>query len=292
MPMQREADRSCRILRWLLAGAVSTLALSLPALAAEAKVPGLEVSGLEVRVLDLDQAIDFFKLYGFQADERKSPTVATVRNGTAVIDLVKVSRKLDIDDKKVSNTHLNLRVEDLNAATAELKARDGFQIVGEPRYKSPVGDYAIIKDPSGNNFHLMEPSQKPAEGIKRGVFNVGITLTDMVKAREFYRDKLGFEIFSEDYFPPDLPLKRKGALPLVLHQTADSPAPPGYPETAETLVVLRAPDLEKAVAALKDQGVRFLHDQPQQSPLGTYVAFVDPFGIVFELREAAGQASR
>lgn len=291
MPMHREADRSCRILRWLLAGAVSTLALSLPALAADAKVPGLEVAGLEVRVLDLDQAIDFFKLYGFQADERKAPTVATIRNGTAVIDLVKVSRKLSIDDKKVSNTHLNLRVEDLNAAVAELKARDGFQIV-EPRRKSPVGDYAIVKDPSGNNFHLMEPSQRPAEGIKRGVFNVGITLTDMVKAREFYRDKLGFEIFSEDYFPPDLPLKRKGALPLVLHQTADSPASLGYPDMAEAIVVLRAPDLAKTMAALKDQGIRFLHDQPQQSPLGTYVAFVDPFGIVFELREAADRTSR
>jgi len=291
MPMQREADRSCRILRWLLAGAVSTLALSSPALAADAQVPGLEVSGLEVRVLDLDQAVEFFKLYGFQADERKSPAVATVRNGTAVIDLVKVPRKLDIDDKKVSNTHINLRVEDLNAAVSELKARDGFQIV-EPRRKSPVGDYAIIKDPSGNNFHLMEPSQKPAEGIKRGIFNVGITLTDMAKGREFYRDKLGFEIFSEDYFPPDLPLKRKGALPLVLHQTADSLASPGYPEVAEAIVVLRAPDLAKAMVALKGQGIRFLHDQPQQSPLGTYVVFVDPFGNVLELREAADRVSR
>ncbi len=291
MPMQREAERSCRIRRWLLAGALSTLVLSPPA-PAEMGVQGLEVSGLQVRVLDLDQAVDFFKLYSFQADERKSPTLATVRNGTAVIDLVKVSRKLDIDDKKVSNTHINLRVENLDAAVSELKAKGGYQIVGEPRRKSPVGDYAIIKDPSGNNFHLMEPSHKPAEGIKRGIFNVGITLTDMAKGREFYRDKLGFEIFSEDYFPPDLPLKRKGTLPLVLHQTADSPATLGYPDMAESIIVLRAPDLAKAMAALKGQGVRFLHDRPQQSPLGTYVAFVDPFGIVFELREAAGRASR
>lgn len=291
MPMQKEADRSCRIRNWLLAGALSTLALSPPAPAAEMGSPGLEVSGLQVRVLDIDQAVDFFKLYGFQADERKSPAVATVRNGTAVIDLVKVSRKLDLDDKKVSNTHINLRVENLDAALAELKARDGFRIV-VPRHKSPVGDYAIIKDPSGNNFHLMEPGQKPEGGIKRGIFNVGITLTDMAKGREFYRDKLGFEIFSEDYFPPDLPLKRKGTLPLVLHQTADSNAPLGYPETAESIIVLRAPDLAKAMAALKGQGIRFLHDQPQQSPMGTYVAFVDPFGIVFELREAAGGASR
>src|SRR5215210_5186980 len=141
MPKQRQADRSFRLLvLWFLVGSASILALSPPAAAAEAPAPGglgLEVAGVEVRVVDLDQAIGFFKLYGFEATDPKSADVATVRNGSAVIDLVKVSRKLNIDDSKVSNTHVNLRVEDLNAAVAELKAKGGYQFV-ELRRKSPV----------------------------------------------------------------------------------------------------------------------------------------------------------
>jgi catechol 2,3-dioxygenase-like lactoylglutathione lyase family enzyme len=299
MTIQPSAHRSRRTLvHCLLATALSASTLSAPAPAVEAApaaaapAAALEVSGLEVRVVDLEGAVDFFKLYGFTVAGERSAGAATVRNGSSVIDLVKVPRKLEIEDDGTANTHINLRVDDLAAATGELQAKAGYRFVGELRRTSPVGAYAIVKDPSGNIFHLMEPSPRPEGGTKRGIFNVGIAVTDMVKAREFYRDKLGFEIFSEDYFPPDLPLKRKGALPLVLHQTAKAPAAAGYPDIAESIVVLRTPDLAKTMAGLKARGIRFLDDQPRRSPLGTFAAFVDPFGNVLELREAAAQASR
>jgi predicted enzyme related to lactoylglutathione lyase len=260
--------------------------------AAAARKVVVEVQGLEVRVVDLDPAIEFFKLFGFALVDRKSPQIATVRNGGAVIDLIAVPKRLEIDDSKVSNTHINLRVESLAAAIEELKARPGYRFVGELRRKSPVGDYSIVKDPSGNIFHLMEPSEKGAEGIRRGIFNVGIALPDMAAGRKFYCELLGFEIFSEDYFPPDLPLKRKGALPLVLHQTVTTAAALGYPDTADSIVVLATPNLREALAALRADGVRVLQAEPVESPLGRYSTFLDPFGVVLELRQTAAAAPR
>jgi predicted enzyme related to lactoylglutathione lyase len=280
--------------RWQV-GAISLLSacalILLPAQRAAAAEPGIEVevAGLELRVLDVDQAVGFLALYGFTPEGRPTANDATVKNGAAVIDLVKIARRVELDDRLVSNVHINLRVEDLGAALAELSAKaPGYQVLGDLRRPFPLGHYAIVQDPSGNTFHLIEPSTKPPEGIRRGIFNVGITLSDMSLARRFYRDQLGFEIFSEDYFPPDLPLKRKGALPLVLHQTAEGPALAGYPETAATIVVLNVTDLGKATRVLSAQGVRLLDDAPRATPHGPSVAIADPFGLVFQLRERVG----
>lgn len=253
----------------------------------------IEVAGLELRVLDVGQAVGFLSLYGFTASEtavRSTVETATVQNGAAVIDLVRVAHRVDIDDRLVSNVHINLRVEDLAAALAELRAKaPGYEVLGDPRQPFPLGHFAIVRDPSGNTFHLIEPANKPPEGVKRGIFNVGVTLSDMARARPFYRDHLGFEIFSEDYFPPDLPLKRKGALPLVLHQTAEGSARDGYPETAATIVVLSVSDLSQATRTLAARGVRLLDEQPRETPRGRSVAIADPFGLVFQLRERASR---
>lgn len=248
--------------------------------------PDLAVAGLELRVLDVAQAVGFFGLYGFAPDGAGSAEAATVKNGTAVIELVKVARRVELDDRQVSNVHINLRVESLESALAELAAKaPGYRLIGDRMRPFPLGHYAIVADPSGNTFHLIEPAEKPPEGIKRGVFNVGITLSDMARARGFYRDQLGFEIFSEDYFPPDLPLKRRGALPLVLHQTAQSPAPGGYPEIAGTSVVLSVADLAAVTKRLAAGGVAVLDETPRATSHGRTVAIADPFGIVFQLRE-------
>lgn len=282
-------SRSFRGLAGFLA-AWSVLGLASRAGAAEPTLEpapslGVQVVALELRVLDVGQAVDFLALYGFTAAGPESAEGITVANGSALIDVVKVAHRADIDDRLVANTHINLRVERLTAAVAELKAKAGYEFVGDLHQPFPLGFFAIVKDPSGNTFHLIEPANQPAEGVKRGIFNVGITLPDMVPAREFYRDKLGFSIFSEDYFPPDLPLQRQGIVPLVLHQTAERSAPVGYPHGAGTVVVLGVADLDQAVAGLKARGVRLLEEHPHESPRGRFLAFTDPFGIVFKVRQ-------
>jgi predicted enzyme related to lactoylglutathione lyase len=42
---------------------------------------------------------------------------------------------------------------------------------------------------------------------------------------------------------------------------------------------------------LRAKGVKFLHSVPNTGPLGRYVAFVDPFGTVFELMEESASSS-
>src|SRR4051812_50196520 len=68
----------------------------------------LEVSGLEVRVVDLDGAIDFFKLYGFEVAGPPAADAATVRNGPSVIDLVQLPRRLATGDQHVHHPHIDL----------------------------------------------------------------------------------------------------------------------------------------------------------------------------------------
>lgn len=266
-----------------------------PATAAEepASGPNIAVCGLAVHTVDVDQAVTFYGLYGFEVASRKSPDIATVKNGAAVIDLIKVPKKLNIDNLTVAHTHLNVKVENLDAALAELntKTGPGYTVIKGRARMFSLGQFAPVKDPSGNFTHVIEPNSKP-EGFKRGVFNVGINVIDMAKAREFYRDKLGFTIFSEDYFPPDLPLNKKGTLPLVLHERATKAAKTDYPNVAGTLIVLCTPEITPAMEQLKSRGVRFFQKAPQDSPLGRHAGFVDPFGIVFELREPAAAAAQ
>ena len=48
--------------------------------------------------------------------------------------------------------HITLRVDDINAAVAQLKAR-GVEF-DKPPEKQPWGEFAIFKDPDGNQFVL------------------------------------------------------------------------------------------------------------------------------------------
>jgi predicted enzyme related to lactoylglutathione lyase len=50
-------------------------------------------------------------------------------------------------------------------------------------------------------------------------------------------------------------------------------------------VAFTVPSLEKAISDLSAKGVRFQHRAPKSGPVGRYVAFVDPFGTVFEPME-------
>lgn len=54
---------------------------------------------------------------------------------------------------------INLRVDDLDAAIADLKAA-GIESETRPEWDSEVGRFARIHDPEGNPIELWEPSAK------------------------------------------------------------------------------------------------------------------------------------
>ncbi len=105
----------------------------------------------------------------------------------------------------------------------------------------------------------------------------------MEEALDFYCQKLGFEVASHDFFPCLVPLKHDG-IHLVLSYV-EQPCPVEYGKTAQSLINFQTDDLEKTITELKKKGVMFIHDKPQDCPVGVFAAFKDPSGNVHELVE-------
>lgn len=242
--------------------------------------------GALVRVADLEQAVDFYsELFAFEVVPHDyGPELVVLRNGPVELILHKVERRTKIDYPKVSEAHLNLQVENLARSLEQLRERKVPLLREEPA-QAAIGPHMPITDPSGNLLHVVELSYHEGPLAKPRVFNFGITLTDMEKARSFYCDALGFEVFSEDYYPPVIPLRKSGALPLVLHETAERRAQPADPSRAQVNLLLAVEDVSRAVRDLESRGVEFLEDEPRRTPVGILAAFRDPFGNVHQLIE-------
>lgn len=261
-----------------------------PAAAAPAITP--RVLGAEMRVVDLAAAIPFYRdLLGFEVvDDSHLPDLAVLENGAVELTLRRAERAAEIDYPDEAETHVNLEIEDV-AETLEAVRAAGVTLLGEVPEQSQIGPFLVVRDPAGNLLHLMDIASRTEPLPKPRVFNVGLKVTDMKAAREFYIDKLGFAVFSEDYYPPALPLQRAGAVALVLHESAKKPSAAVYPAAAHTEVVVAVDDLEAAARELAARGVVMLDEAPRPSPTGAYIAIADPDGNVVQLRQAPAPAA-
>lgn len=246
------------------------------------------VVGAEARVTDVAAAIAFYRdLLGFDlVSDAHLPELAVLRNGSVELTLRRAEHAAEIDYPDQAETHVNLEVEDL-ARTLEAVRAAGVPLVGDVPQTSQIGDYLVVRDPAGNLLHLMDITSRQDPLPRPRVFNIGLKVTDMKSAREFYLGALGFEVFSEDYYPPVVPLQRAGEVALVLHESAKSAARSGYPATAHTEVVIAVDDLDSAARALAARGVELLDAEARSSPTGAYIAIADPDGNVLQLRQAA-----
>jgi lactoylglutathione lyase len=267
--------------RWLWTSACALAAL-LGGGAARLSATPPPVLGMRVDVADVDRALPFYtQVAGCELVSRDGAAGATLKNGAVTITLHRVDRPVAVDYPKEVETHINFRVKDMDAALRAMKEAK-FDSVGSLE-QAAIGSFMAIRDPSGNIHHLMQLKEADPALQKPVVFNIGIKVTDMKKARDFYCNKLGFEIFSEDYYPPTIPLKKSGVVALTLHDNATAARTPRYPDTAQTIVLLGTPDLAASVKELTAKGVEFL-EAPQASG-GRHAAFKDPFGNVLELVE-------
>jgi predicted enzyme related to lactoylglutathione lyase len=107
---------------------------------------------------------------------------------------------------------------------------------------------------------------------------------DLAGAKAFYGGVLGFALKSET--PQRLVFAHEG-VDLVIFKGNANAVPYRHGEDAHTVFVFAVPSLDVAMTALKQQGVSFLHDRPNQNEFGRYAAFRDPFGNVLELSEPA-----
>ena len=107
---------------------------------------------------------------------------------------------------------------------------------------------------------------------------IGVYVRDIQQAKEFYCDTLGFEI-AREYGDCILQLKSEGATFIIEKIEGDFPSEPCM------TIGIPTDDLGKEMERLRESGVTFIHDTPQQFPEGIFVACQDADGNLVELIE-------
>ncbi len=106
---------------------------------------------------------------------------------------------------------------------------------------------------------------------------VKINVTDMSKALEFYRDKLGFTVTSGNQHSRLVWLTTaNGAYKVALH-LVNNLLPVG-PFEAHATLTLQVNDLDSSIAILKNRGVNFGDNSKRKEGVGYAIFFKDPFG--------------
>ena len=124
-----------------------------------------------------------------------------------------------------------------------------------------------------------------------------LVVADLARARTFYRDVLGAEVYRE-YGGSSCVLRAFGSWLLLVTgggPTADKPTvtftPPPDPDTVSHSMTIRVPDCRGAHATLVERGAIFLAP-PVESDWEIRAFFRDPDGHLIEISEAktSGQA--
>lgn len=122
-----------------------------------------------------------------------------------------------------------------------------------------------------------------------------LVVSDIDRARTFYRDVLGAKLENE-YGGTSMVFNFQGAWLLVVtggDPTADKPdvtfAPPTDPHTVSHAMTIRVPDCQAAYDVLKSRGAVFL-TPPYDWGAEIRCFFRDPDGHLFEISEAVSNA--
>ena len=119
--------------------------------------------------------------------------------------------------------------------------------------------------------------------------HIAIISSDYAKAKEFYIDKLGFELVNEVYRPATddyLRMLRQGDTVIELFIRPGAPARVNNPEAMGLRhLAFRVDDIEPAVKWLNEQGIETepIREDPYNG--GRFTFFKDPDGLPLELHE-------
>ena len=119
--------------------------------------------------------------------------------------------------------------------------------------------------------------------------HIAIIASSYDKAKEFYMDKLGFELFREVYRPEAddyLRMLRQGDTVLELFIKPDAPRRINNPEARGMRhLAFHVEDIEPAVAWLNGLGIETEPIREDKVNGGRYTFFKDPDGLPLELHE-------
>jgi lactoylglutathione lyase len=137
------------------------------------------VDHIGIRVRDLDRALQFYRLLGFDLSHRaEGDDVAIVRNGNGVeLNLIfnadagepNTNVLMDVPDKYTGYTHMALRVGSIPATIAALKANN-IAITQGPVSFGESGQVSVfVRDADRNVIELRGRDQDIVEGVTRYV---------------------------------------------------------------------------------------------------------------------------
>ena len=119
--------------------------------------------------------------------------------------------------------------------------------------------------------------------------HIAIICSDYEKAKEFYIDKLGFELFREVYRPEKddyLRMLRQGDTVLELFIMPNNPERVTNPEAKGLRhLAFHVEDIEPAVAWLNGLGIETEPIREDKVNGGRFTFFKDPDGLPLELHE-------
>ena len=119
--------------------------------------------------------------------------------------------------------------------------------------------------------------------------HIAIISSDYAKAKEFYIDKLGFELYREVYRPAQddyLRMLRKGDTVLELFIKPDAPARVNNPEALGLRhLAFQVEDIVPVVQWLNDKGIETEPIREDMVNGGRFTFFKDPDGLPLELHE-------
>lgn len=249
------------------------------------------ITGLVVRVADLDQALEFYRQVAGFTTVRVDRTAgsAELLNGEVSLRLLGVKAPVRHDLPGPSEAHLNLQIDRLDATLSDL-ARRGVPRLADKPLVAPIGPNMPIADPSGNILYVVQLNSQKEPLPRPKVLNYAITVPAMGEARKFYEGLLGFKVYSESFYPPVIPYLPAGVLQVVLHESATRAAPPPSPDSAQMNLVFEVEDLAAACRDLAARGAT-IRAVEEGGALGRHAELLDPFGNVHLLVERAARAA-
>ena len=119
--------------------------------------------------------------------------------------------------------------------------------------------------------------------------HIAVICSDYKKSKEFYIDKLGFELYREFYRPEQndyLRMLRQGDTVIELFVRADAPQRVNNPEALGLRhLAFHVEDIESAVAWLTEMGIETEPIRVDPYNGGRFAFFKDPDGLPLEFHE-------
>ena len=122
------------------------------------------------------------------------------------------------------------------------------------------------------------------------IHHIAIIVSDYTKSKEFYVDKLGFEIIRENYRPQKedwkLDLRVNSTTELEMFAPKNPPKRPSFPEACGLRhLAFQVDDIDSVVAELKSKGIECEPIRMDEFTNKKMTFFFDPDGLPLELHE-------